>query len=124
MMSEVFRNGLVGLFSLVLLISEAGPTIGDIELSANSYDFGSVVVGDSLDWVLAARNVGADTLTVYSINWDEAAFSLSDTIDQSKIEAEYKNGVLLLRLPKAEKAKSRQISVNAGKWKIKLGLLW
>ncbi|MBN2010751.1 Hsp20/alpha crystallin family protein [candidate division KSB1 bacterium] len=40
------------------------------------------------------------------------AFTLSDTIDQGKIEAEYKNGLLLLRLPKAEKAKSRQIAVN------------
>ena len=39
-------------------------------------------------------------------------FQLSDTVDQSKIEANYKHGVLTMTLPKAEKAKPKQISVN------------
>jgi len=41
-------------------------------------------------------------------------FQLSDEIDQSKISAELKNGVLMLRLAKAEKSKPKQIPVTLG----------
>jgi HSP20 family protein len=33
-------------------------------------------------------------------------------IDDSKVSAEYKNGLLLITLPKSEKAKPKQISVQ------------
>lgn len=39
-------------------------------------------------------------------------FELSDQIDQEKIHAEMKNGVLTLRLPKAEKAKPKRVNIN------------
>lgn len=39
-------------------------------------------------------------------------FTLSDAIDQAKIEATLTNGVLRLTLPKVEKAKPRQIKVK------------
>ena len=39
-------------------------------------------------------------------------FQLSDEVDQEKISAESKNGVLTIRLPKAEKSKPRQIKVS------------
>lgn len=41
-------------------------------------------------------------------------FTISDSIDQSKIEAVLNDGVLRLTLPKAEAAKPRQITVKAG----------
>lgn len=41
-------------------------------------------------------------------------FQLSDEVDQEKISAESKNGVLTIRLPKAEKSKPKQIKVRMG----------
>jgi HSP20 family protein len=41
-------------------------------------------------------------------------FRLSDEVDQNKISAETKNGVLTIALPKAEKSKPRRIKVNMG----------
>jgi len=41
-------------------------------------------------------------------------FQLSDEVDQSKISAETKNGVLTITLPKAEKSKPKRIKVNVG----------
>jgi len=41
-------------------------------------------------------------------------FTLSEAIDQSKIDAKLTDGVLRLELPKVEKAKPRQIAVRVG----------
>lgn len=40
------------------------------------------------------------------------SFSLPPTVDTGKVAAEYKNGVLTVRLPLREEAKPRQIKVN------------
>ncbi len=42
----------------------------------------------------------------------QRSFTLSDTIDQNKIEAKYENGVLKVRLPKVEQVKPRKIEVQ------------
>lgn len=41
------------------------------------------------------------------------SFSLPRLIDETKIEAEYKDGVLTVHIPKHEKAKPRQIKISA-----------
>ena len=41
-------------------------------------------------------------------------FQLSDAVDQGRISAESKNGVLTVKLPKAEISKPRQIQVKVG----------
>jgi HSP20 family protein len=43
----------------------------------------------------------------------QRSFTLSEAIDQRKIEAALRNGVLRLRLPKVERAKPRQITVQS-----------
>jgi len=49
----------------------------------------------------------------YEIGDYQRSFSISDTIDQDKIEASARDGVLRLMLPKVEPAKARKITVNA-----------
>ena len=42
------------------------------------------------------------------------AFALSDEIDREKIEASLHNGLLTVRLPKAETARTRKIEISEG----------
>lgn len=43
----------------------------------------------------------------------ERSFRITDQIDRQKIDALYKDGVLYLTLPKAEKAKAQKIKISA-----------
>jgi len=49
----------------------------------------------------------------YGVGDYERSFVLSNEIDQNRIEASVKNGVLHLVLPKQEEAKARKIQVKA-----------
>ena len=51
--------------------------------------------------------------TEYNIGHYRRSFSLSpNNVDQERIQAEMKEGVLTLTLPKAERAKARRITVG------------
>mgnify|MGYP001546031402 CR=1 FL=1 len=56
----------------------------------------------------------SDVLVEFEIGRYSRQFTLSEVIDQTKIEAKHEDGVLSLNLPKAEKAIPRQIAVTAG----------
>jgi HSP20 family protein len=51
-------------------------------------------------------------LREYEVGDFYRAFAIHESIDGSKISADFKNGVLIVHLPKAEQAKPRQISVR------------
>ncbi len=52
-------------------------------------------------------------LREYGIGDYYRAFEVTENVDGGRISAEYREGVLTLRLPKAEKAKARKIEVRA-----------
>jgi HSP20 family protein len=49
----------------------------------------------------------------YNVGGFHRRFTLGETVDRDAIKAELRNGVLRLRLPKAERAKARRIDVLA-----------
>ncbi len=61
-------------------------------------------------WKNADEN---DILVEFDIGRYYRRFTLSEAIDQEKIEAQAANGTLRLILPKVEKAKPRRIAIKA-----------
>jgi HSP20 family protein len=60
--------------------------------------------GDGVEMVIAERPQGTFSRQLF----------LGDTLDADKIDADYATGVLTLRIPVAERAKPRRLTVNSG----------
>ncbi len=77
----------------------------DVELEKNVLTiYGRVENGKPKDHTLV--------FSEYEVGDYERAFSLPEEIDQEKIKATVKHGVLRLELPKAEKVKPRKIAIQ------------
>jgi HSP20 family protein len=64
-------------------------------------------------WIDFSRYEGLQPLyTEYNIGNYARSFQLSSKIDQDRISAELRDGVMTLVLPKSEKAKPRKIAVS------------
>lgn len=93
--------------SLKVILEMPGVEKGNVEVRVEE---GVLFVEGRLD---LAKYRGLQPLyTEYNIGNYSRSFRLSNAIDQDKIGAELKDGVLSLTLPKAEKAKPRTIQVS------------
>jgi HSP20 family protein len=93
--------------SLKVILEMPGVEKGNIEVRVEE---GVLFVEGRLD---LSKYRGLQPLyTEYNIGNYARSFRLSNAIDQDKIGAELKDGVLSLTLPKAEKAKARTIQIS------------
>ena len=68
----------------------------------------------AISGVREVKPVGAVTWEEFSDVEYRRTFSVPQSIDVAGVNAELKEGVLLLHLPKSESAKPRQIEINVG----------
>ena len=93
--------------ALTVVLEMPGVDKGNVDISVEA---GVLTIEGRLDF---SKYEGMQPVyTEYNIGHYRRSFSLSSKIDQSKIAAEMKDGVLSLTLPKVEEAKPRRISVN------------
>ncbi len=67
----------------------------------------------SIQGEISTEELGNPIFSEYSVGGFVRTFTLADSIDQSKIEASIKDGVLRVELPKVEAGKPRKITVSA-----------
>ena len=87
------------------------PGVKSDDLNIDLRDNVLTLTGDVTPWEGAEEE---DLLIEYEIGRYFRQFTLSEVIDQDKIDAQLNDGVLRLILPKIEKAMPRKISVKAG----------
>jgi HSP20 family molecular chaperone IbpA len=86
------------------------PGVKSDDLNIDLRDNVLTLTGDVAPWEGAEEE---DLLIEYEIGRYFRQFTLSEVIDQDKIDAQLNEGVLRLTLPKVEKATPRKISVKA-----------
>jgi HSP20 family molecular chaperone IbpA len=93
--------------ALTVVMEMPGVDKSNVDISIED---GVLIVQGRLDF---SKYEGMQPLyTEYNIGHYRRSFSLSNKIDQNKIGAEMKDGVLTLSMPKAEEAKPRRIAVG------------
>ncbi len=92
--------------ALTVILEMPGVGKENVEISVES---GVLTVAGRVDY---SKYDGMQPVyTEYNVGNYRRSFSLSNKIDQSRIAAEMKDGVLTVTLPKAEEAKPRKISI-------------
>ena len=86
------------------------PGVKSDDLNIDLRDNVLTLTGDVAPWEGAEEE---DLLIEYEIGRYYRQFTLSEVVDQAKIDASLKDGVLRLTLPKVEKATPRKITVMA-----------
>ncbi|MBY0586210.1 Hsp20/alpha crystallin family protein [bacterium] len=93
---------------VVLYVNLPGAASESIDIQ---YEDGQLTIEAS---VADRQSVGTKyLLREYGVGRFRRSFQLANSFDASRIEASYRNGVLTLKLPKAEEAKPRRIEVKA-----------
>jgi HSP20 family molecular chaperone IbpA len=67
-----------------------------------------------IDGRVLAEKIGSPLMEEYRIGNYSRTFALSNMIDQGKILASMKDGVLRIELPKSEAAKPKKIAIKTG----------
>ena len=93
---------------IVLLSDMPGVAADDIAIDLREGIL--TIAGNVKPWEDAGES---DVLVEFEIGQYYRQFTLSEIVDQAKIEAKLEDGVLRLVLPKAEKAMPRKIAVTA-----------
>lgn len=91
-----------------LLLYADLPGVGphDIDLS---YEQGELTLRGKLQ---PRQGAGRAVFSEFDCGDFQRVFQLSDLIDVTRIDAEFKNGVLTVRLPKQEQAKPKQVPIR------------
>lgn len=93
--------------ALTVVLEMPGVDKGNVEISVDS---GVLTLEGRVDF---SKYEGMQPVyTEYNVGHYRRSFSLSNKIDQSRIAADMKDGVLTVTLPKAEEAKPRKISIG------------
>lgn len=93
---------------LLLLADVPGAKAEGIDIN---YERGQLTIAAHVEPRQNPRH--AYTLQEYGVGDFVRTFQVGENIDASKVNAEVSRGVLTLHLPKAEKAKTRKITVKA-----------
>ena len=101
---DIFEND----SALTVLADLPGVKAKDLKIDLRE---NTLTLTASVDSLQADKEI--DVFREYESGTFFRQFALAETIDQAKIDAELRDGVLRLRLPKTEAAKPRQIAVKA-----------